>query len=148
MPSNRLNKGEAIRVVGGKYAGRKGWKHKEKGETDSQIYLILQEVKNDDGVIQPEKVVRIDKMNYMPFTSAVAPIQVVLEQKPKLQKKVTDLIKELVKLEVKPHEDFLILLGHQWVTAWETKRNQVSVDFTRPDSPPTVPDENDADEID
>ena len=36
------DKGEAVRVIAGKYSGRKGWKHNGKGETDAQIYVILQ----------------------------------------------------------------------------------------------------------
>lgn len=113
-----------------------------------QIYLILQEVKDGDQVVQPEKLVQIDRMNDVPFTRAVAPIQVVLEQKPKLQQKVTDLIKELVKLEVKTHKEFLIVLGHQWVTTWQTKQYQIGLNLNRPDLPPTVPDANNAHDID
>ena len=141
-------KGDPIRITGGKYAGRKGWKHKEKGETDSQIYLILQKVEKNGRVVEPEKTVRVDKSNYMPFVKTVAPIQNVIAQKPKLQEKMSTLIKELVKLDVQPTEDFLVVFGHQWLTMWERKMAYKAVDYTRPDEEPLASDDEDAAEVD
>ena len=141
-------KGDPIRVAGGKHAGRKGWKHKEKGETDSQIHLVLQAVTKDDRVVEPEKVVRIDKSNCMPFVKATAAIQVVIEQKPKVQSKMTDLIEELVKLDVQPTQDFLVVFGHQWLAMWEKKRAQAHADCSRPESPPPADDDDDENVVD
>ena len=61
MPSiafRNRDKGEAVRVIAGKYAGRKGWKHIGKGETDSQIYVILTAVSQQ----QPSKAVLFQKI--------------------------------------------------------------------------------------
>ena len=81
----------------------------------------------------------------MPFIKAVTQVQVVIEQKPKLQEKISGLIKELVKLGVPPSEDFLVLFGHQWVTMYERKK----VDFTRVEEEPQASDnEDDAVDID
>ena len=136
-------KGDPIRVIGGTYAGHKGWKHAKLGEKDNQIYLILQKVKEGGRVVLPEKTVRIDKKHYMPFVEAITPIQFVLEQKPKLQAKMTDLIKELVKLQVKPAEDFLVVFGHQWVTMYEREKVKIGVDYTRRDEVPQASDDED-----
>jgi len=115
-------KGDPIRVVGGKYAGRKGWKHAVKGETDSQIYLILQAVVEDNVEIYPEKVVRIDKKHYLPFVVATVPTLKAMEQKPRLQQKMIELIKELVKLDMEPSEEFLVIFGYQWLATWEKQK--------------------------
>ena len=142
-------KGDPIRIIGGTYIGRIGWKNKEKGETECEIHLILQAVKEGDSVVLPEKRVRINKDHYMPFIKAVTQVQVVMEQKPKLQAKMTDLVKELVKLDVKPTEDLLVLFGYQWLTMWERKMEQKAVDFTKVDEVPEASDDEvDAAEID
>jgi len=41
IPHTSNQKGHAIRVVAGKYAGRKGWLHKGYEETEEKIYVIL-----------------------------------------------------------------------------------------------------------
>ena len=133
-------------MTGGTHAGRTGWKHKEKGETEDQIYIILQKIKENGRVVKPEKVVRIDKNNYMPFIRATSAVQVVIEQKPKLQQKMSDLIKELVKLEVQPTEDFLVVFGYQWLTMWERKRQRAGVDFSHPAEEPQASD-NEAEDV-
>lgn len=133
-------------MIGGKYAGRKGWKHKQKGETDSQIYLVLQAVEQDGVVVKPEKVVRIDKKNYQPFMKAINPAMIVIEQKPRLQKKINDLVKELVKLDLKPSEEMLVIIGHQWLQMWEKKDAQTSVDYTRTVSPPPAVSDDEEDD--
>lgn len=136
--------------MAGKYAGRKGWKHAVKGETDHQIYLILQAVVKEGREVLPEKIVRIDKKHYQPFVKAVNPMMQVVEQKPRLQQKISDLVKELVKLDLKPSEDLLVLVGHQWLSMWEKKQAAVAVDYSRTDSPPPpeVSDEEDDDDED
>ena len=134
-------KGDPVRVIAGKYAGRKGWKHKGKGETESQIYIILQ-AETRNGKTLPEKTVRLSKESYQDFVSATNPFMQVLEQKPGLQKKCGDLIKELLKLNLAPSEDFLVAFGNQWISSWEQKKNRVNVDFSRVDEPPIVSDDD------
>lgn len=139
MPS-RI-KGSPIRVIGGKYAGRNGWKHIGKGETHSQIYLILQAVVKDGIEVLPEKVIRIDKKNYQPFVRASNPMEILLEQKPRVQQKVNELVKELIKLQVSPNEQMLVTIGQQWVIMWQKKQAMSSVDTSRVEDPPQVTDD-------
>lgn len=137
-------------MIGGKYAGRVGWKHKKKGETTSEIYVILQaQTDAEDNVVKPEITVRIKKDNYMLFVQATSAVQVMIEQKPAVQAKMTALIKELVKLQVTPTEDFLIVFGHQWITMHERKTRENGVDYNHRDEVPQASDdEQEADEID
>lgn len=128
--------GPPIRVLHSKYAGRKGWKHVGKGETESQIYLILQKVEKNGRVTLPEKVVRIAKEHYEPFERATTKERIVLEQKPNLQKKVGELVKELCKLNMAPNENILVLIGQQWLSMYTKKQARIAVDFNRPESPP------------
>lgn len=135
-------KGDPIRVIGGTYAGRKGWKHKQKAETECKVHLILEEVKDGDTVVKPEKHVLIDKKHYQPFIQATTAIQLVIEQKPKIQEKITELCKELVKIDsLTPTEDLLLIVGHTWLLMWQKKQAQTHI-HDRPDSPP--PADNDA----
>ena len=136
-------KGDPIRVIGGKYAGRKGWKHTKKNETETQIYLILQAVVKDDCIQLPKKVVRIDKKHYQPFTRATHPMEIVVEQKPRVQEKINELLKELVKLNIQPNEEMLLIVGYQWISMWQKKQAQVSVDYSRVEDPPQVSDDED-----
>ena len=99
--------------------------------------------------MKPEAVVRVKKDNCMPFVEATTAVQVVIEQKPKLQEKMTALIKELVKLRMQPSEDFLVVLGHQWLTIYERNLKETGVDHTRRNvAPQASDDEDDVDEID
>ena len=153
IPVRNRDKGEAVRVIAGKYGGRKGWKHKEKGETESQVYVILQAVSQQQGrPAQPSKVVRISKSHVIKFEVAVTQAQKALEQKPKLQEKMTDLAKELVKLNIEPNEDMIVTFGQQWLIMWNKKQQTTTIDYNRTESPPTVPnvsdDEADHDEDD
>ena len=134
------DKGEAIRVIAGKYAGRKGWKYVGKDETDSQIYVILKEVTAAVGQLaQPEKAVRITKDHVNKFEVAVSSAQRALEQKPKLQQKMTDLVKELVKLNMAPNEEMIVTMGQQWLVMWNKRQSRNAVNYERTESPPTVP---------
>lgn len=129
------DKGAAVRIVHGKYAGRKGWKHKGRDETERQVHIILQS-RVTNGRTEPSKVVRIAKENCERFERAITREQRILEQKPRLQKKVSALIKELVDLDFAPNEDMLVLIGHQWLQLWKKKQERINVDYDRSESPP------------
>lgn len=133
------DKGRAMRVVHGKYAGRKGWKHKARGETERQIYLILQAVVKDGQEIHPTKVVRIAKEHCVPFERASTRYHVLLEQKPRVQQKLSALIKELCNLQIAPNEDMLITIGEQWLLMWKTQEQRLHVEYERSESPPPPP---------
>lgn len=140
IPVRNRDKGEAVRVIAGKYAGRKGWKHLGKGETALQVYVILQATGEQEGhPSQPSKVVRISKDHVIKFERAVSQAQQALEQKPKRQQKMTDLVKELVKLNIAPNEDMIVTFGQRWLVMWSKKQANTHVDYARVESPPTVP---------
>jgi hypothetical protein len=132
---NDEDKGAPIRVIGGKYAGRKGWKH-SKPETETQIYVILMAVIRSDGtLVHQEKAVRISKDHVTLFERARTVEERILEQKPLLSKKMMEFLKELVKLDIAPNEDMIALVGQHWLRLWRVKRERL--DFTeRSDSPP------------
>lgn len=145
IPFTDRDKGEPVRVIAGKYSGRKGWKHRGRGETDSQIYVILKGVQREGVPYQPSKAVRIPKTHCVKFERAVTLAQKQLEQKPNLQQKLTDLVKELVKLNIAPNEDMVVTFGQQWLTMWQKKQAEISIDYNRAESPPAVPTVSDDD---
>ena len=56
---------------------------------------------------------------------------------------MTDLVKELVKLNIQPNEDMIVTFGQQWLVMWNKKHSRVSVDFSRAESPPPPPEISD-----
>lgn len=78
----------------------------------------------------------MDTHHVIKFERAVSEAQRALEQKPKLQQKMTDLIKELVKLNIQPTEDMIVTFGQQWLVMWQKKQNHITIDYERSASPP------------
>lgn len=55
-------------------------------------------------------------------------------------------MKELVKLDLKPSEEMLVIIGHQWLQMWEKKDAQTSVDYTRTVLPPPAVSDDEEDD--
>lgn len=110
--------------------------------------LILEAVKKDGQTVQPKKVLRIAKEHYQPFIKANNAAMQVLEQKPCLQKKVSELVKELVKLNLKPSEDFIVVFGYQWLLMWEKAQAKKAVDYQKIKSAPGEDEAEEQDDVD
>ena len=147
IPFTKLDKGDPIRVVGGKYAGRKGWKHKGRKPSDDKTCVILSRgAAKKGGEIQPSKAVQIAHEHVQPFERATTKEEIVLEQKPTLQLKLCDFVKELVKLNLAPDEAMLVLVGRYWLDMWKKKQDRIGIDYTIVEEAPTASDGEEEDD--
>lgn len=145
-PFTNRDKGEAVRIIGGTYAGRKGWKDKRFDETECKISVILAKGRKKNGDELPAKAVRVAKEHVLAFEVATTKEQIALEQKPVLRKKLTDLLKEFVKLDMEPSEQMLVLIGNEWLEMYKKKQARVAVDYTRIEAPPAITDDEGGDD--
>ena len=91
----KIQKGDEIKVVGGKYEGCYGWLNEAKGATEGSIHVLLAD--DAGGFVHK----RLSRMNIRIKSHQAKPqnlIQVAMEQVPGLQKKMHGLILSIAKI--------------------------------------------------
>ena len=114
------DRGQPIRVVGGKYKGRHGYQHKGLPETDEKLYVILN---RQEGGGEEVKQIYKTSVRFGGQPELKIWEQAMLESK-KVNPAYTTFLNKLLEVEFKPTPETLAIIWEDWNRAYEARQHQ------------------------